>query len=350
MHGGLEERIVKQLLSDAIDSYADFRRSQGLAKNTLRHDRTVLKHFLANVGNVWCHSLTERHVTIHFSERSKTCASASLRVDHATLSTFFAWCRHTRRMAADSNPLYGRRMGGQVERERHRIHVSKFPLLLDLAEQSHPRNRALVAVLLYTLLRGSDASSLRVGDVELDAGYIRASIRKTHREDRIPVSAELDTEVRAWLRFYTEECGKLDPRWYLLPARQVAPIREGPSYKIIGHVSRLQPTKRLHQVSEIVNPILERLGVPLVDEDGNRTREGGHTLRRSGARALFDAWRDAGYDGAMRTVQAMLHHKSITQTERYLGLTADRLTRDELVRGKTLFPAAEQAARLERIG
>jgi hypothetical protein len=66
--------------------------------------------------------------------------------------------------------------------------------------------------------------------------------------------------------------------------------------------------------------------------------EGCHTLRRSGARALFDDLVErGGYDGVLRHVSAMLHHKSTLMTERYLGLDVDVKKRNDLIRGKKMY-------------
>ena len=67
-----------------------------------------------------------------------------------------------------------------------------------------------------------------------------------------------------------------------------------------------------------------------------------HTLRRSGARAYFEQLLEEGSirDGVLRQIMAMLHHKSVLMTERYLGLDADREKRDVHLRGRRMFKVA----------
>jgi len=65
---------------------------------------------------------------------------------------------------------------------------------------------------------------------------------------------------------------------------------------------------------------------------------GMHTLRRSGARALFDRLRHEGYDGALMRVSSMLGHADTKTTEIYLGLSIERQQRNELIAGKAMFP------------
>ena len=329
---------MKQDLSGAIEDYLWFRKSQDYSKGTLNKDRSVLRQFLATVGNIGTWQVTDRHVSVHFETAAKTRQPQTLRNDYNTLSKFFEWARHTKRMAVDNDPLFGRRRPRDVKRERNRIHVSQFPHLLDTAEARDPRDRALVAVLLYTLLRDGEASDLRIMDVDLEGGWLRARIHKTGVEDRIPICAELDSELRRWLTAYTNMVGPLQPMQYLLPPRITALIK-GDGGRIVGHRAGYKPDKRLGPTGRLVTPILEDLGFPVVDRDGKPCGEGAHTIRRSGARALFDRLVVDGYDGALRIVQSLLHHKSVTQTELYLGLTADRRNRDDILRGKPMYGA-----------
>lgn len=324
-------------LSDAIDRYYHWRASQGLAKNTLRNDRNSLKAFLANIGNIYCHNLTPQHISRHFELRAATRAPDSLRIDHVVLTHFLGYLRHIRAMPADSDPMYGRRAPKVTHRERTRIHVSRFPALLDLAGESCPRNRALIAVLLYTMLRGEDARSLRIQHIDLDDGYVNAAISKTSKQDRLPILADLDAELRTWLTVYSEECGPLEPHWYLLPARQAWIAERGDNGAIREIGSALVPSQRVGQVSRVINPILEDFGVPLRDHRGKSTREGGHTLRRSGARALYDWLKSEAHPDPIRTVQSMLGHKTMALTERYIGAEPERRERDRAIKGKRML-------------
>jgi integrase len=65
--------------------------------------------------------------------------------------------------------------------------------------------------------------------------------------------------------------------------------------------------------------------------------EGGHTLRRSGATALYNELSERGHDRAIRMCQAMLGHASIQTTEVYLALNLDRKARNDLLAGKRMF-------------
>lgn len=335
----VEDETVKQELSPAVDDYMRFRRSQNYSKGTLKVDAGVLKKFLATNGNIWCHAISHRHVERHFEEATRTRQAASLKNDHGVLVRFFKWCRHTGRMPTDSDPMFGRRQPKPIKRERNRLHVSRFGELLAAAEERDPRDRALCALLLYTLGRDSEVTDLRIRDLDLDNGWLKVRIHKTGQEDTLPVSAELDSEMRRWLTHYAKTVRGLEDWHYLVPARGVFPVHDEGG-RILRHNSIYRPSKKIGGAGRIVNPILEKIGFPVTDENGKPCGEGSHTIRRSGARALFDQLVEGGYDGSLRLVQSMLHHASTSMTEHYLGITADRRTRDDILRGKVMYQTA----------
>jgi integrase len=81
----------------------------------------------------------------------------------------------------------------------------------------------------------------------------------------------------------------------------------------------------------VVKDGLRRLGLPHLNE-------GLHTLRRSAARQIFDALVETRrYDGALRVVQSLLHHRSVQTTEQYIGLSTEALTRDDFLRTAVLL-------------
>ena len=327
---------MREELSPAVDAYLRHRRSQDYSNATIRHDQQVLKRFMAINGNIWCHAIKDSHVNRHFEEVSKTRAPSSMRNDHATLHQFFKWARHTGRMPVDSDPMFGRRQPKALHKERNRIPVHDFTRLLDTAEEKEARDRALAAIFIYTLMRDGEATSLRIRDVDLDGGWIKTVIHKTRIEDMVPICEELDAELRRWLTHYTSMVGRLDPNYFLIPARAVHPVH-GENGKITHHASIYRPDRSIRAAGRIITPLLERFGFPIADQYGKPLNEGAHTIRRSGARALFDQLVDGGYDHGLRVVQSLLHHKSMSQTEKYIGISADRRSRDEILRHRKMY-------------
>lgn len=341
---------MKQLLSDAVDDYMVLRGSQDYSKRTLTNEAGVLRRFLTVNGNVWTTSIAQRHVIRYFEEAGRTRRASTLHMDHTVLGQFFEWMRKSKRMSNDCDPMMGRRRPKVTQRERDRVHVSKFPHLLDIAGTDDPRDRAIVAVFLYTLVRDQECADLRLGDVDLEGGWLQVRISKSGIEDRMPICSELDRELRRWLTHYHSSVPgwKLGPNSYLLPRRQsVGIIRSGNGGKIEGHEMMYSPTQPIFRPGRVVSPILEAAGFPVTDHAGRKKWEGSHTLRRSGARALFDRLSADSYDHSLRLVQSMLHHSSVTVTERYIGVTADRRSRDDILRGKEMYAtSAENVVRL----
>jgi integrase len=185
-------------------------------------------------------------------------------------------------------------------------------------------------------MRDGEVSGLRVRDVDLQGGWLHARIHKTRQEDLMPIPTELDAELRRWIAHYQATVGHLDPGYFLVPARGTSPMW-GEGGKIVGHHSLYRPEKQIRQTGTIVRPALVDIGFPTKDHDGKPLSEGSHTIRRSGARALFDELIERKDERALRVVQAMLHHSSSEMTERYLGITADRRSRDEIIRGQRMY-------------
>jgi len=337
---------MKQRLSDSIDDYKMFRVSQGRARHTLKNDQQTLVAFLTHVGNIYAENVTERHVSEFLARRTEKRGASSIGVDVSVLRVFFTWAKRTKRIHYTADPMAGRTAPRVVERERTRVHVSKFPHLLDVAEERSPRNRAFVALALYTLCRTSEIETMKVADLDLDAGYVRVKVHKGKREDRVPITAELDREMRRWLTHYTEACGPLQPDWYLTPTRRMV-IEPGST--MTDAVMVLVPDRRpTVPTAQIIKPALRDIGFTVDDRD-DLVGEGAHTLRRSGARALFDALSGQGYDYALRVVQAMLHHKNLSQTEHYIGITADRRERDQLLRGQVIYDVGDKVSEFKKV-
>jgi integrase len=240
--------------------------------------------------------------------------------------------------------MFGRKRPKVADRDRLRIPVHQWPHMLNLAGEQSPRDRLIVALGLYTLLRDQEMAQLRIRDVDLGAGTIRAVITKSKTEDSVAISGDLDPELRTWLRAYQISVGPLLPDMLLIPRVRGARVRNESTGQYVkgrfngdpGH-GMFMPYGHIKKLSYVLTPLIEKLGYPVVDEDGNSLREGAHTLRRSAARAYYDHFTAEGRADALRIVQTMLHHKNSQQTQHYIGLREDRETRDTLVRGVTIF-------------
>jgi site-specific recombinase XerD len=135
----------------------------------------------------------------------------------------------------------------------------------------------------------------------------------------MPLSAEAWEAMREYMAWYEAMYKGLEPDWYLFPARWVGNGKMG---------FWLNTERPIVKMAAIVQKALIAAGHTI--EKG----EGVHTLRRSVARIFFDKACASGHDAALRMTSSLLHHASTQVTEGYLGLQHERLTRDEVLRGK----------------
>jgi integrase len=186
------------------------------------------------------------------------------------------------------------------------------------------------------MLRAGDIAALKVGDVNLTNNTLHAYIEKTDSHDDLPITSELHAELVCWFKAYADTMGlgswlELPNDWTLVPAADYLAnnVWEPESggrirYKVYG---------RYAHNWEIVQRALTRLGHPT-------KFEGFHTLRRSGARLVYEAAKADGMADPIRIAQAQLGHGDQRVTERYLGLEPDKVRRDELLRGRSFLAAA----------
>lgn len=337
---------MKQRLSEAIDDYAKHRSSKRLTKLTLNNDKTTLTALCRAVpSNLFVENITSAHMDALFEDLAGSRSDRSLGNDFYILTSFFRWCATTKRMPRWHDPLVNHSAPEWFHRERNRLPVTKFAILLDAAVSG--RDRILFALALYTLGRANELVRITVGDVDFDNRKIRMPLSKNRSRggkeaDWMPIPRELRKELARWFIEYAEEVGPLRPEYYLVPALSRPRLintpdqgRDGAS-EIIQVINPLRPLNPRY--STAAKDALESIGFPIRDADGKSLGEGMHTLRRSGARARFDALRAMGYDRALRQVQALLHHQFSSMTEHYIGITLDILERDEALMDEWMYP------------
>jgi integrase len=331
-------------LSSAIDEYLAGRRNGGYAKNTVRTETQALKLLLAEIGNIRVKDLDARHGAM-FKEKmlAKGFAPGTVNLYRGAFGRFAEWCQIMRYLPGTSAVLATARREKDIKKPRRRVPRLDFDRLLDLCD--HPQQRIIVALGLYLFLRASEISDLSVQDVDLDEGEIQVFQRKTGKYDTMPITEELDAELRRWLTWYAgdmaDKRGALRPEWPLVPARiRTSMFNDGsgkgggsPFWPETGHMN---PDSRLKQVHTRIQPVLERFGWEVKGK-----REGEHTLRRSGARALYDDLVAGGAvkDDVVLTVSAFLHHESPLVTLGYIGVEPTVEKRNAMFKGKRMYRA-----------
>lgn len=332
----------KVRLSDAIDGYMAHLEAKGRTRNTIKNHRQPLNKALEVWGNIYVASITPQHIDSLFAAGGWGASTRNLYLSMLR-GGFFAWCRRFKYLPRHYDPTDGWDNARVERRPKLWIGPEEFANLLEVCD--NPRDRAVIALGLFTFCRGSEISSLTIGDLDFDNHYVRIHRHKTKEWDELPMSKELEDELSRWLAEYRRQAGSLQNGWYLVPARSALPMAFDFDLKKLqptGQPARLKPTTQLGKPYDCVKRALARIGH---DEKGN----GAHVLRRSGARALFQRLRVEGYDSALRRTSAMLGHKSVTVTEVYLGLELEKQQRNELIAGKVMFPSMHGGSVVRRL-
>jgi integrase len=334
-------------LSEALARYQAMRRARYAAPTT-KNENFVLSRFLDWYGEdvqvrhlrasrveEWFHGsdgLRAPHVTRDGVEREPI-QESTYNFYRSRLKSFFAFCNTNGWLKND--PLV--HVTPMPVTRKKRLQPMPRVLLGMLDATENPRDRAYLATAINTALRASEINRLRVGDVDLNAGDLKVWISKSREEDLMPISSDLDAELRRWLTTYGVDMDRpLSDEDYLFPDRKnsvYAWTRDEAGAMRQGRTSpSWQPDKTIQKPQEVVQAALAAMNMPT-------KHEGVHTVRRAVARAYFDSLAVSGYDSALRQTSALLHHKNSTTTEHYLGLASEREQRDKTLKGKPFLTA-----------
>jgi len=168
--------------------------------------------------------------------------------------------------------------------------------LMAAPERGQPRgarDAAMLEVLYATGLRASELVGLRLGDVHLDAGYLRC-LGKGSKERVVPLGAEANAAVQVWLAVGRPAVlGARRSEW-LFVNRAGRPLTRQGFWKILKAYGR-------------------KAGIPGALSP--------HTLRHSFATHLLEHGAD------LRSVQLLLGHADISTTQIYTHVNRERLRR-----------------------
>lgn len=314
------------LLADAITVYLN-EREPGLAPLSYRKTRDTLRRLAG------AHGQTElADVTVAMLREWRD----SLKVSPATANKYMDRVHTFMRRAVEAGwmdrpPI----VAGVYEppRRQSRLTADQMVAMLDAAD--NPRDRAMLAVALEWLLRGSEIARLKVGNIRLDDGMADVLVSKkegAHAWDEMVVTARLSRELEAWRHAYAVAIARpLRAEDFLFP-RQVSRLAG------TGRENGLLPNAPISHPYLVVRNALTISGV-------TEGRLGFHTIRRSMARLRYDALCESGSkDQALEVVSALLHHDSLRTTELYLGVDGKRTTRNKIMRSSSwvsVLPTAE---------
>lgn len=331
-------------LSEAKTEYFQHLRARRLQHNTIRSCESLLSKAEKEWGNLLIKTIDPSHVDRLFAANQWAPRTQNLYLSH--LRKFFKWCRSHKYMHPDSDPTATwANARVPINEEKARIPVDLFADLLDAAP--HPRDRAIVAIGLFTFLRGSEMALLRINSLDLGRGELNVYRVKTRDSDTLGVSSELAEEMSRWLHWYRKNQGTLHPDWYLLPSKNPDLWLQDPAtrrlYRPADRFSSVKPDVPENKPYRAVQRAMRNLGIEVKGE-------GAHTLRRSGATAFATQLRSEGYDSALRRTASILGHRSTLVTETYLGWSLERAERNTMLTGKPMFPGMKPEPGLRLVG
>jgi integrase/recombinase XerD len=287
----------EHLLLDFL-AYLEFER--GLSRNTLEAYRSDLLQFGEWLRRTGHDALTVGHAELSaFANEIATgredkppAAPATLQRKVACLRSFY---RHLRRTAViEHDPtahLRAPKQSRKLPQVLSRVEVAELLRQPRGTEPAALRDRALLETMYACGLRASEAIALEVGDVDLEAGILRAR-GKGSKERIVPVGSAAATALTSYLQRGRPRL--VGDRWearLFLNQRGGGLTRQG-LYKIVQR----------HAASA-----------------GLAARMSPHTLRHTFATHLLAGGCD------LRSLQEMLGHADIATTQLYTHLSAERL-------------------------
>src|SRR3954466_4154967 len=190
-----------------LDFLAELEFERGLSRNTLEAYRSDLLQFGAWLGEGAADATTVQHADLaRFLDELAAgrdgrppVAPATLQRKAACLRSFY---RHLRRESVvEHDPTADLRAPKKSQRLPHVLSRAHLARLLASPTGSDPqalRDRALLELMYACGLRASEAIGLQVGDVDLEAGVLRAR-GKGSKERIVPIGRDAVDATRTYL-------------------------------------------------------------------------------------------------------------------------------------------------------
>jgi integrase/recombinase XerD len=269
---------------------------RGLAQGTCEKYGLGLDHFAAWWGDRPLIQATRTDVEMYLDEwhAADAPAASTQRLRLAALKSFFRFLEDRelidRSPAERIEPPKVRR-DGEIQWLRGREDDD----VLHCAYS--PNERIIVWLLRWTGMRVSEARSLRIRDVDLEAGSIRIRISKSDSGIRVvPIASELRLELERWFS-RLREAGRFDAEAPVLCTENGTPMKAQYVWRVVKRVGKRAGVK--------VSP---------------------HTLRRTfGSHLLNKGMR-------LETVSKLLGHSDVRVTQAAYAHLEDSTVRDEFMR------------------
>lgn len=341
--------MAHETLSTAARLYGDWIVARRLKPNTQKNKQQTLNNAKKVWGNPLVRRINASDVDRYFAAFQWQPKTRNLYLGN--LREFFGFCRDRGIVPPDFDPTRGWRAAREGDSQMFWIPTSEFEDLLEAADRTHPRDRMIVAVGLFCLLRGSEVQLLTFGDVDLAAKKLHFQVPKGSaafapiKEKTNPIVDNLVDEFERYFDWVRHTHGPIQPEWYLTPQRKKAEFtgyQSTPTPPVTMNMNR-----KLCHIYEPVKKAFAALGYVGPTYKG---KTGNHALRRSGARMLLDHFRlNQGEQSALLRVSEMLGHKSIKDTMTYIGRDIEHDQLHSLLAGTRIDLTGQAGSRLRAV-
>jgi integrase/recombinase XerD len=279
-------------------SYLEIER--GLARNTLEAYRTDLQQFqlFVTARGLDPLLLTPPDLANFISELAgpgegrSALAPATLQRKIACLRSFYRHLRREQLIEHDpATDLRSPRVRGRLPQVLTRDEIARLLAQPDGSSPTDVRDRALLETMYACGLRASETIGLELGDLDLEAGILRAR-GKGSKERIVPIGSKAISSLNVYLERARPRLVGLADQTRLFVNHRGGPLSRQGLYKIVQrHAKRAGLDHRMSP----------------------------HTLRHSFATHLLNGGCD------LRSLQEMLGHADIATTQIYTHLSAERL-------------------------
>lgn len=285
-------------LNECIDRFLrSLTHERGFSEHTTRGYRRDLTNFAMFAEAAGITAINQVNIELLrdwlWQRQQQGCAASTLARNTATLKSFFRWVDETVDGVGDwgsrlRSPKVGRRLPRVVQPDQMSLILAKARERAASGELTDVRNFAILELLYATGIRVSELCSLTPADLDFERRTLRV-IGKGNKERVVPFGAP----AAAALSHYVQDARRKPVSRTLFQTESGNAMNTRSVYALVSRV--------------------------LEDAPGGGPR-GPHAFRHSAATHLLDGGAD------LRIVQELLGHASLSSTQVYTHVSAERLS------------------------